>query len=136
MSSKLRHKLKSYFKTRDTSESAVELMRMFIFPFHRAWNPEASVDDAINAFFGSEQRKFFHGKAKRDFKIPGALYVTGTRTTIRVKEREIKEGQLLLLSIDKREQSARIEIIEQRRIFLLSRAELEYVKNYIEVKEA
>lgn len=135
---RLKQKLKSYFKTRESSESAVELLRMFILPFLKVWSPLASVDDAVMAFFATADRKFYHANAKRVFKMPGSLMVAGNRPIARVGERGVAKGQYMLLAIDRKDQSARIDInmVGKERTFLLTRAELEYIKDQVEVKEA
>lgn len=136
--SRLKHKLKAFFKTRDTSEHGVELLRMFILPFKELWNSQARPDEVIEAFFATEHRKFYHGIAKRDFKMPGQVFMAGNRPVQRFGARDVLEGQKMLLAVDKKDQNARVDItLEGKyRTFLLTRAELEHLKSCIKVMEA
>ncbi len=111
---------------------------MFILPFMKAWDPKASVDDAVAAFFAIEDRKFYHGNAKKSFKMPGQILIAGNRPVPRFGAREVTQGQYMLLAVDRRDQSARVDIrlTDKDRTFLLTRAELEYIKGNLEVKEA
>ncbi len=133
----LKHKIKAYFKTRQSSDSAVELFRMFILPFMKAWNPEASVDDAVAAFFAVEKRKFYHANAKKSFRLPGVVARPHRKMSQSAPARFLAQGQYLLLAIDKQDQNARVDVttMGKDRTFLLTRPELEYIKDYIEVKE-
>ncbi len=134
----LKFKLKSYFKTKDTSETAVEFMRMFLFPFMRSWNPDASVDQALEAFFGSKDRNFYSGTARRNFEMPGYYMKAGNRPVIRSTDgyRDVVKGQTMLIAIDRKDQTARIDVVMEGKdcTFKLSRAELEFIKDYVEIK--
>ncbi len=135
----LKFKLKAYFKTKDTSEHAVEFMRMFILPFMKVWNPDASIDAAVEAFFGMNDRKFFYGVARRDFDMPGYYMKAGNRPVVRSMGglRAIVKGQQMLLAVDRRDNTARIDVVMNGKdcTFKLSRAELEFIKDYVDVKE-
>lgn len=134
---RLKQKLKSYFKTKQSSDTAVELLRMFILPFMAVWNPRASVDDAVMEFFGVEDRKFYHANAKKAFKMPGKVLMAGNRPVPRFGARDVVLGQYMLLAVDRADQTTRVDInmVGKDRTFLLTRAELEYIKDHIEVRE-
>lgn len=134
---RLKQKLKSFFKTKDASETAVELLRMFILPFMREWNPQASVDDAVAAFFAVNDRKFYSGKATKPFKLPGRVFKSGARAIMRHGPNDILLGQQLLIAVDRIEQEIRIDVrIDGKdKTFLLTKQEFEYIKNSIEVRE-
>ncbi len=110
---------------------------MFILPFMKAWDPNASVDDAAMAFFAVNERKFYHGIAKRAFRMPGRLLLAGNRPTSRSSARAVVQGQYMLLAIDRVDQNARVDIRlgDKDLTFLLTRPELEYIKDQLEVKE-
>ncbi len=132
-------KLKSYFKTRDTSEHGVELIRMFILPFRRLWDPDGELDASVEAFFGIEHRKIYSGTARRDFKMPGLWMKTAARAVVKSPDgiRAIVKGQKMLLIVDQKDQITRvgIEVKGKEFTFKLSRAELEFIKDYVDVKE-
>ncbi len=135
----LKFKLKAYFKTRDTSEHAVEFVRMFILPFLRAWNPDASIEEAVEAFFGIKYRRFYSGVAKRNFEMPGYFMKAGNRPVVRSVPgtRGILKGQRMLLAVDRNDQSTRIDVVMNGKdcTFKLTRPELEFIKDYVDVKE-
>lgn len=139
----IKRKLKSFFrvnKSNEASDTAAELLEKFILPFAKHWNPLASVDDAIAAFFAMDERKFFWGKALKDFKLPGSHLKAGNRE-IRMTDpalRLIKKNQMLLLAVDRKDQSARVGIERDGKelTFKLTRAQVEFLKDHIEVKEA
>ncbi len=134
---RLKQKLKTFFKTREGSDTAVELLRMYILPFLKGWDPNASIDDAIGAFFGIEDKKFFNGIAKRNFKMPGEYMVPAARPTRKFKDRTVLKGQKMLIVIDRKDQTARVDIIINHKYltFKLSRPEVEFLKDYVEIKE-
>lgn len=129
-----KQKLKTFFKARESSESAVELLQKFIIPFSRGMR-RVSVDDVLAAFFAIDDRQFVYAKALRDFKMPGKFYIAGNRPVLGAGPRTIKEGQTLLLVPDRREGTMRIEaVIEKRECnFLLERFEIETIKEWIDV---
>lgn len=135
----LKFKLKSYFKTRDTSEYAVEFMRMFILPFAKQWNPDASLDSAINAFFGTKYRKSYEGTACRDFRMPGEYMKAGARPAVRSPDgaRQVIRGQRMIIIADSKSGQIRIDVKvkEKYYTFRLTRAELEFIKDYVDVRE-
>lgn len=134
----LKEKLKGFFKTRDTSENAAEFLRMFIVPFIKAWSPEATIDDAISAFFAVDDRRFYHGKALQAFRMPGEVMICGNKVARRISDRRVVLGQYMLLAVDRRDQTARIDITiaGTYRTFRVTRPELEFIKDYVEIKEA
>lgn len=111
---------------------------MWLLPFMKLWNSRASVDDAVAAFFNEEHRKFYHGNAKRAFKLPGMYLKTGAVATRRFGARDVVKGQYMLIVVDKKDQTAKVEIevAGKERCFLLSRAEFEYLQDQVEVREA
>lgn len=135
---KLKQKLKAFFKTKDSSEDAVEFLRMFLIPFIKHWDSNASVDDAIGAFFDVNNRKFYDGRALRPFQMPGLLMLKGNRPVKRTKHRSVLLGQRMLIAADRRTQTTRVDItIDQKYLtFRLTRAETEFLKDYVELKES
>lgn len=134
----LKQKIKTFFKNKDTSDASVEFLRMWLMPFMKRWDPHAGVDDAIGAFFAVEHRKVYHGNAKRGFKLPGQYMKAGRVPTKRFGPRDVTKGQYMIIVVDKKDQTAKIDInlAGKERTFLLSRAELEFLKDQVEVKEA
>jgi len=110
---------------------------MFILPFMKAWNPRASVDDALAAFFALDDRKIYHGNAKKPFKMPGEYKIKETLWGRRAPHRDVAKGQYMLIAADRKSQTARvdIELMGKERSFKLSRAELEYLKDKVEMRE-
>lgn len=133
-----KHKVKTFFRNKDTSETSVELLRHFILPFMRLWNPNASVDDAIAAFFAVNERRFYHGTAKKPFMMPGHLMKAGDRVSRLKGPRNVTKGQYMLLAVDRKDQNARIDIkiAGKDKTFKLSRAEMEFLKDYVEIRDA
>lgn len=131
---RLKQKLKSYFKTRDSSDSAVEFLRMWLQPFIDLWSevhPDSTIDNAISAFFGEKDRRIYDAVAKADFRMPGGIMKCGNRYTIRVSNRQVRKGQNLILAVDKKDQEARVDVVIDGKYltFKLTRAEMEYLKD-------
>lgn len=124
---------KAFFKTKTASEYGVELLRMFILPFLKAWDPRASIDDAIAAFFAVGTREIFEGTALSDFKMPGEIALTGNLYAKRSGKRQVLKGQELLLVIDIKDQIASVQVGEE--MFRLRRPELEYLKDRVEIRK-
>jgi hypothetical protein len=131
-------KLKTFFKSGEGSESAVELLVNWILPFSRGMK-KASVDDVIGAFFAVDDRLFAYVKAKRNFVLPGKYYVAGNRPVIGagLAFRKITKGQVLLMAIDRVDGTARVEVgnPDEGRMFLLERFEVETIKDWLNVIE-
>lgn len=138
----LKRKLKNFFvgqknSKQEASESAVELLRMFILPFMKAWNPRANVDDTLAAFFSLDDRKIYHGNAKKPFKMPGEYSITAARFGRKAPIRDVSKGQYMLIVADRKDMTAKIdiELLGKNRTFKLTRAELEYLKDRVEMRE-
>jgi hypothetical protein len=133
----LKRKLNSFFKTKRSSDAGVELLKMFILPFMKAWNPRAGVDDALAAFFVLDDRKIYHGNAAKAFKMPGEYKITESLWGRRAPHRVVAKGQYMLIAADRKSQTARVdvELMGKERSFKLSRAELEYLKDKVEMRE-
>lgn len=132
---RLKQKLKTFFKTKDSSEHGVELLRMWILPFMKFWDPKASVDDALAAFFATNERKFYHGKAVKDFRMPGLCALAGDRWSKQLKERQVKKGQYMLIAADRPTQTTRVDIMLEGKMqtMKLSRAQTEFLKDYVNI---
>lgn len=135
---RLKQKLKTFFKTKDSSEHAVEFLRMFLIPFIKMWDQNASVDDAIAAFFSVNDRRFFHGTAMRDFKMPGLYAKAGDVWRKKLGARNVRKGQYMLVAADRKTQDARIDItIDGKYLtFKVTRAEFEFIKDYVHMAPA
>lgn len=137
MSLKLR--LKNFFKARESSEEAVELLRMFILPFSRKLK-KTGVDDTIAAFFGIDDRKIVWAKARRNFRMPGKYLIAGNRPLEGYGPsgvRNIRKRQTLLLAVDRDIGRARVELEVEGKShsFQLERFEFETLKDWVEVLE-
>lgn len=135
---RLKTKLKTFFKTRDTSDHAVEFLRMWLLPFINLWDQKASIDDAIAAFFAADDRTFFEGVAKKNFEMPGFFMKLGDRAVKKYAHRSVVKGQKMLIAADRRDQTARVDIIMNGKevTFLLKRPDFEMLKDCVEIKEA
>lgn len=137
---RLPQKIKSFFKLEDfgATDATVELMRMFILPFMRKWDPGASVDDTIGAFFNIDHRRIYHGNAKKAFRMPGQWMKTGAVGTYHHKlNNSIVKGQYMLIVVDRKDGTAKIdvEMLGKTRTYLLQRFEFETLKDWIEISE-
>lgn len=111
MSDTLKKKFKDFFQTREATDETIEFTRMFIMPFASSLKKRGlSVDDVIGLFFSVEDRKFFYARANRDFKLPGALMVTGARGDKGQGPRSVRKGQKMLVVLDKKDGFAKIEL--------------------------
>lgn len=135
---RLKQKLKTFFKAETSSESAVELLRMFIIPFMKKWNPRASVDDALAAFFSLDDRKIVEAVAKRAFKMPGQYLLAGASGTYKHPYKEIKKGETMLIVVDRKDGTAKIDVIidGKTRTFKLKRFEFESLKDWVDITDA
>lgn len=131
----LRQKVKRFFKANEASDSAVELLRQFILPFGKSWDPKAGVDDMVAAFFAVNDRKFFHGTAKRNFNLPGQYIHSNIHLMQKKGPRAVTQGQYMLIVVDAKDQQTKvqIELAGQEREYRLTRAETEFLKDYVEV---
>lgn len=134
-----RQKFKSVFQTGGSNE-AIELLEKFILPFTKALPIVSSLDEAVLGFFAVHRREFFFARAVRDFNLPGKGYIAGNRPVYGVYPRRIKKGQKLLIAVDKKEGTARVEVRTaskdgegEMRNFLLEKFEFETIKDWIEV---
>jgi hypothetical protein len=131
-------KLKSFFKAGEGSESAVELLTHFILPFSRGMK-KSGVDDVIAAFFGVDERGFFYCKAKRTFEMPGGYFIAGDRPVqgLKVPQRHIKRGQVMLVAVDRETSTARIDVghVDNSATFSLQKFEFETIKDWLDVIE-
>lgn len=131
-----KHKLRSFFKARESSEHAVELLEKWIIPFSRGMK-RAGIDDVIAAFFALNSRKFFWLRAVRDFTLPGKYYVAGNRPVYGLGPRKVPVGKVMLVAVDQAEGTARVEIKLDGKYcnYLLEKFEFETVKDWLEVIE-
>lgn len=134
----LKQRFKSFFKTKNATDATVELTRMFILPFVAKWNSRAPLEHAIGAFFSERHRKFYHANAKKSFKMPGHVFIAGNRTIQRFGNRDVAKGQYMLIVLDNKDKTAKVQIkiLDKEREFLLTLPELEYLKDLVELKEA
>lgn len=125
--------IKKFFGASGASESAVELLQMFILPFSRMWDSKASVDDALAAFFATEDRKIQSGRARINFLMPGLWMREGGMPKKRYKNRSVKAGTELLIVVDRKDQTAKIDVLVGgvEHTFLLTRGEFEYLKDKV-----
>lgn len=131
-----KHKLKAFFKSRDASDAAVELLRNFILPFSRQFKGRnITVDDVLSAFFSLDNRKFVHLKAKHSFQMPGRYFVTSARAIYGVGPRAIRKGQKLLGVLDKKERTVRLETTSEKdfHAYLLKDFEFKVIEDHLEV---
>jgi hypothetical protein len=131
-----KQRLKSFFKTKTMSAHGVEFLRMFGIPFLRMWDPMASVDDALAAFFNVDKRTVIVARAKRAFRMPGAVALTaGGKWSNKARiNREVTKGQTMVIVMDLKDQTAKVDVdIEgKERTFRLLRPEVEFLKDQIE----
>jgi hypothetical protein len=105
-----KQKLKTFFKTKDTTDASVEILKQFILPFSKQFKGRnTTIDDVLESFFNTHTRRFAMLVAKRDFKLPGRYFVAGSKSIEGTGPRAVKKGQKLLVVIDKKERQAKIE---------------------------
>jgi hypothetical protein len=135
----LKNNLKRFFGAKEASDSAVELLRMFIIPFAREYGGRnRTVDDVIKDFFNVDTRRFYHGKATRNFKMPGDYLMKNITRVQGYGPRTIKKDQGMLMVVDKASNQVKIEVdIEDHySTFILERHEFETIKDWLDVREA
>ena len=131
----LKQKLKSFFKAGESSDYAVELLRMFILPFARKYKGRGNtVDDVLSAFFALEARRFVMVRAKEKFRLPGKYYLAGNRPVYGLGPRNIIKGQKILMAMDRKDSTARLEtmIDNHYHCFLLESFELKTIEDKLE----
>jgi hypothetical protein len=131
----VKQKLKSFFKASEASDSAVELLRMYILPFSKKVKGRGvSVDDVLSFFFALEDRSFVTVEAREKFKMPGRMSITGARAEYGIGPRAIVKGQRMLMAMDKKENRTRIETKINGKFyqFVLENFELKTIQDYLE----
>ncbi len=133
-----KQKIKSYFKVKESSQIAADLMRMFILPFMKVWNPLASVDEAVMAFFAVNDRRIFYGTATRGFRMPGEVAMAGAKYSKRALHRDVVKGQKMILVMDRVDGMTKIDIklAEKEYTFRLTRGEMNFLTECLEIEEA
>lgn len=134
----LKNNLKKFFGANDASDSAVELLRMFIIPFARKYGGRnTTVDDIIHDFFNVDNRKFYRGTAKRSFKMPGDYLKKDVERVPGFGPRAVAEGQTMLIVADKITNQVKIELTSPHiySTFILERYEFETIKDWLDVRE-
>lgn len=132
----IRKKFKGFFPLNKASDNGVELLERFIYPFIKALPQRSpSIESVLTMFFAAEDRVFFYLRALRGFELPAKLFIAGNRTTHDYKKVRIKKNQVLMAILDRRDQTVKIEIIdeEERKNFLLEKFEFETMKDWVEV---
>lgn len=132
MSASLRNRLRTFFKTKSSSDISVEILRKFILPFSAQFKGRSvAIDDVIGAFFAIDDRQFYTLKARRQFKMPGKFMMAGNRPAYGIGARQVQKNQLLLAVVDRKSLTAKIELNDQD--FLLEKFELEAIKDWLDV---
>jgi hypothetical protein len=105
-----KQKLKTFFRNRDTSDSAVDILKNFILPFSRQFQGRnTTIDDVLESFFNTSTRRFHYLRANRDFKIPGRYMIAGGKSIEGAGPRAAKKGQTFLVVLDRKENLVKIE---------------------------
>lgn len=130
-------KFKKFFSTKQASDEGIELLKKFILPFTQELPQRGiGIDDVLTAFFGLNDRVFIYARAKRDFKIPGGLYIAGNRAVhTHGQNTVVKKDQVVLLALDRKDNICRLEVvIEGKELnFKLERHEFETIKDWLKV---
>lgn len=130
----IKKKFKAFFKMKEATDSGIELLEKFILPFSRQTR-RLGVDDMLEAFFSLNDRVFLYAKANRDFKLPGKYMLAGNRPVYGLAPREIKKGKVFLIVLDRKDRTAKLEIVikEVAHNFLLEIYEFETIKDWLDV---
>ncbi len=126
-------KARSFFKTKGFSESGVALLKDFILPFVRGWDPNANIDDAIAAFFNVGTRKFYGLTATKEFQMPGEVSLLPNLYSKICKDRTIPKGTRMLMVLDHKDQIGKVQVGERE--FRLRRFQLERLHAWVETVE-
>lgn len=133
----LKNKIKSFFKTKDSTEASIDILEKFIIPFASMFRSNAGIheDEVIGEFFNVRNRHIHEVVAKRDFMMPGAMVIAGRRTRRGVGDRRVLEGQKMLVIIDKAENNAKVFYRSGPREveYLLERYEIETIRDWLNV---
>lgn len=132
-------RLKTFFKNKTMSAAGVEFLRFFLLPFLRKYNvPEnkktLNIDESIAAWFNTDKRTIVSATARKKFRMPGYMALaSGGKWTARVSNRWVESGQRMLLVIDTKDQTTKIDVVidGKERLFKLSRAETEFLKDQV-----
>jgi hypothetical protein len=132
-----KQKLKTFFKTKDASDAAVDILRHFILPFSRQFKGRnVVIDDVLSAFFALEDRRFVMLEAKHSFRLPGKYYVAGNKAIAGAGPRAIKKGQRFLAVLDRKDKTVKMETGEQTgeyHAFLLQEFEFRTIEDHLNV---
>lgn len=117
------------------SDSSKVLRDYFLAPFTRALDGEPCALDAINYFFNVFTRDIFWVKVTEEFRIPGDLYITGSRLESGTGPRQVRLGEVLIVRTDKKLDYVDIERIinDKEYTFRLTEGEYEWLKGKIKV---
>jgi hypothetical protein len=131
MGKAIKTRVRDFFKSKFDSDASVEFLRMFLMPFAAQCQGRGlSVDRVLELFFHTETRDIFHAKAFNSFQLPGRQLWGSPPTPA---ERSIARGQILLVVLDEKSRTAKIEIVHKRnpKNFILEHYEYEAIKTHL-----
>lgn len=133
----LKNKIKSFFKTKDSTEASIDILEKFIIPFASMFQSRKEVheDEVIGEFFNIKNRHIHEVVTNRDFMMPGALVIAGRRVRRGIGDRRVLEGQKMLLIVDKIDNNAKVLYKQGSKEveYLLERYEIETIKDWLNV---
>ena len=117
------------------SDSSLVIRDKFLAPFARMLEGEPCAVDAINYFFNVFTRNIYWGRVLEEFKIPGDLYITGSRLETGSGPRQARLGEVLIVRIDTKLPYVDVErIIDNKEYtFRLTKGEYEWLKEKIKI---
>jgi hypothetical protein len=116
------------------SQHGVEFLKLFLMPFLRSYDPGMNLDDAVAAWFNLDKRTMVEAEAKRAFRMPGYVALAaGGKWSARAPHREIVKGQKMLMVIDSKDQTTKVDVVIEKKdyTFRLTRAETVFLKDQV-----
>lgn len=120
------------------TDSGNKIYQWFIKPFLKGFTlteDELEGEKGIEAFFDIENRKVVFCKATRSFTIPGPMWASPSqpyKLVPGVGRRYVTKGQGFVLRMD-RATPDRSEVEFEEQVFVLSRAQLAAIQDFIKV---
>jgi len=111
---------------------------MFLLPFAKKFRGRgADVTDVVEHFMNVDTREMFYAKAKHRFKMPGGWCINGGRPMRGVGPRWVTKGQAMLVIVDTKLQTAKIEvkINNEFQNFYLESYEFKAITDYLDIVE-
>lgn len=133
MAVSLKRRVKNFFKARQTSDVTVDIVKYFLMPFASKLQGRGhTAEQAVDAFFATEDRHFYTLIAKENFKLPGNLMLAGNKPVEGAGMRYVAAGDSMLAVIDRVRKSVQVSFKDQE--FRLERYEFEAVKDKLDAR--